>query len=78
MANPQDPGLRRGDEDASIAGTDWSADDLVDPETAARLLEVTVDRLDVLVADGLLEPVPGRSDRVFPVDAVMAVRQQGG
>jgi hypothetical protein len=78
MANPHDPGLGRSDEDASTTGAGWAADDLVDPETAARLLEVTVDRLDVLVADGLLEPVPGRSDRVFPVDAVMAVRQQGG
>jgi hypothetical protein len=75
MPNSQDPGLRRSEKDANA---DWAPDDVVDPETAARLLEVTVDRLDVLVADGLLEPVPGRPDRVFPVDAVMAVRQQGG
>jgi hypothetical protein len=58
--------------------TGWSAGDVVDAETAARMLEVTADRLDVLVADGLLDPVPGRTDRVFPVAAVLAVRQQGG
>jgi hypothetical protein len=60
------------------AETDGSPDDVVDAETAARMLEVTADRLDVLVADGLLDPVPGRPDRVFPVAAVLAVRQQGG
>jgi hypothetical protein len=53
-------------------------DDLVDAETAARLLEVTPDRIDVLVADGLLEPVPGRDDRVFNAADVTAVRAQGG
>jgi hypothetical protein len=58
--------------------TGWSPDDVVDAETAARMLEVTADRLDVLVADGLLDPVPDRPDRVFPVGAVLAVRQQGG
>jgi len=37
MANPHDPGLGRSDEDASTTGAGWAADDLVDPETAARL-----------------------------------------
>jgi hypothetical protein len=46
--------------------------------TAARMLDVPPDRIDVLVADGLLDPVPGRPDRVFAVSAVAAVRLQGG
>ena len=53
-------------------------DDVVDAETAARMLEVTPDRIDVLVADGLLDPVPDRGDRVFSVASVVAVRSQGG
>jgi hypothetical protein len=66
------------EEEVMEAQDEWGPDDEVDAETAARMLDVAPDRIDVLVADGLLDPVPGRAERVFAVSAVAAVRQQGG
>lgn len=51
--------------------------DELDAEEAATLLEVTADRIDVLVADGLLVPV-GDGARRFRREDVLAVRIVGG
>jgi hypothetical protein len=55
-----------------------SPDDVVDAPAAAKLLEVAVSRIDVLVSDGLLDPVPNRPGPVFRVADVLALRQVGG
>jgi hypothetical protein len=52
--------------------------DVVDEPKAAELLEVTVDRIDVLVGQGLLDPLPDQPGRMFRVADVLALRQAGG
>jgi hypothetical protein len=52
-------------------------EELLDDTAAARLLEVTTDRLDVMVADGMLVPVRD-SPRSFRRVEVQALRLSGG
>ena len=52
--------------------------DLVDTAEAARLLEVTPDRIMVMVEEGLLEAVPGAGDPRFVRGEVEALRELGG
>lgn len=53
-------------------------EDLVDVEEAARLLEVTADRIMVLVEEGLLEDIGGASQPRFERQEVIALRELGG
>jgi hypothetical protein len=52
--------------------------DLVDVEEAARLLEVTRDRVMVLVEEGLLEPIGDTDEPRFGRGEVEALRELGG
>ena len=52
--------------------------DLVDLEEAARLLEVSPDRVMVLVQDGLLDAVTDAGDLRFDRGEVVALRELGG
>ena len=52
--------------------------DLVDLEEAARLLEVSPDRVMVLVQDGLLDAVTEAGDLRFDRGEVVALRELGG
>lgn len=60
-------------------------DDLIDAEEAGRLLGVTPERVEVLVDEGLLNPVPpsavavrdGSGEVQFRRAEVMAVRELG-
>lgn len=53
--------------------------DMLDDATAAAVLEVAPDRLDVMVADGLLTPAGAEGEgRRFTRAEVEAVRQLGG
>lgn len=53
-------------------------EDLVDVDEAARLLEVTTDRIMVMVEEGLLEAVPDAGDPRFVRAEVEALRELGG
>jgi len=57
--------------------TDPPSSELVDADEAARLLEVTRDRIDVLVDEGLLTPAAGQTAR-FLRSEVLALRELGG
>ena len=52
--------------------------DLVGVDEVCALLEVTPDRVQVLVDEGLLEPVEGHGELRFERGAVIAVRELGG
>ena len=52
-------------------------DDLIGVDEASALLEVTPDRVAVMVEEGLLTPV-GDGDRRFRRGEVLAVRELGG
>ena len=52
--------------------------DLVDLEEAARLLEVSPDRVMVLVEEGLLDAVTDAGDLRFDRGEVVALRELGG
>lgn len=55
-----------------------SEQDMVDVEEAARLLEVTPDRIMVLLEEGLLEDVGGGDQPRFERQEVIALRELGG
>ncbi len=59
------------------AQTDPPSSELIDADEAARLLEVTRDRIDVLVDEGLLTPAAGSEAR-FLRSEVLALRELGG
>jgi hypothetical protein len=52
--------------------------DLVGVDEVCALLEVTPDRVQVMVDDGLLDPVEGDGELRFERGAVIAVRELGG
>lgn len=52
-------------------------DDLVGAEEAAALLEVAADRIEVMVAEGMLTPV-GDGELRFSRAEVVAARELGG
>lgn len=52
--------------------------DLIDLDEAARLLEVTPDRIMVMVEEGLLEPIGGSGETRFGRGEVEALRELGG
>jgi hypothetical protein len=54
-----------------------AVDDFVTPDEAAQLLAVTRDRIDVMVADGLLQPVEIETELWFHRAEVEALRLQG-
>ena len=54
------------------------ATDLVGVEEAARLLEVTPDRVQVMVDEGMLLPAGGPGEPRFRRDEVIALRELGG
>ena len=52
--------------------------DLVGVDEVCALLEVTPDRVQVMVDEGLLDPVEGQGELRFERGAVIAVRELGG
>jgi hypothetical protein len=54
------------------------ADDLIDADEACALLEVARDRLDVMIAEGLLTPADGDDGPRFSRAEVLSVRALGG
>lgn len=52
--------------------------DLIDVDEAAHLLEVTPDRIMVLVEEGLLEPIGDNDEPRFGRGEVEALRELGG
>jgi hypothetical protein len=52
--------------------------DLVGVDEVCALLEVTPDRVQVMVDEGLLDPVDGEGELRFERGAVIAVRELGG
>lgn len=60
-----------------MTDAEGATDELVDDEAAADLLEVAVDRIDVMVEEGLLSPA-AESPRTFRRSEVLALRQSGG
>ena len=52
--------------------------DLVEMDEVCELLEVTPDRVQVMVEEGLLDPVEGEGELRFERGAVIAVRELGG
>lgn len=70
--------------DEGNGGGDSAADDPTSPQLigrieAAEVLTVPVDRIDVMVADGILLPVPdSNGEMLFDRAMVDAVRHQGG
>lgn len=58
--------------------TDPPGSELIDADEAARLLEVTRDRIDVLVDEGLLAPASGREGSWYRRSEVLALRELGG
>lgn len=52
-------------------------DDTVDSDEASVLLEVPPDRIEVLVQEGLLTPLPDTEERRFRRAEVLAVRDLG-
>ena len=52
--------------------------DLVNMDEVCALLEVTPDRVQVMVEEGLLAPVEGEGELRFERGAVIAVRELGG
>jgi hypothetical protein len=52
--------------------------DLIDVGEAAQLLEVTPDRIMVLVEEGLLEPIGDSDEPRFGRGEVEALRELGG
>lgn len=53
-------------------------DDLITVEEAASLLEVAVDRIRIMVDEGMLDPVDDEGAPTFVRAEVIAVRQIGG
>jgi hypothetical protein len=68
---------RSGAAAAGNGGAPDAPDDELDDAAAAALLEVTVDRVEVLVTDGMLTPIGGDPRRFRRAD-VLAVRLVGG
>ena len=61
-----------------MSGTGSGAfDELIGVEDASELLEVTPDRIEVMVSEGLLTPVGDGEPRFRRTD-VLAVRELGG
>jgi hypothetical protein len=59
--------------------SDARADDVIDAQEAARLLEVTSEQIPVMVDEGILTPVDdGRGATGFARSEVMAARLMGG
>jgi hypothetical protein len=59
--------------------SDASADDVIDAQEAARLLEVRSEQIPVMVEEGILTPVDdGRGATGFSRAEVMAARLMGG
>ena len=54
-----------------------SPDDMVDAQEASALLEVSADRVDVLVEEGLLTALGAGGERRFRRSEVLAVRELG-
>jgi hypothetical protein len=54
-----------------------SPDDVVSADEASALLEVTRDRVDVMVTEGLLTPL-GEGELRFSRAEVLAARELGG
>ncbi len=52
--------------------------DLITAAEAGAILEVTPDRIDVMVEEGLLVPVDVSGERRFPRAEVTALRELGG
>jgi len=52
--------------------------DLVGMDEVCEILEVTPDRVQVMVEEGLLDPVEGEGELRFERGAVIAVRELGG
>jgi hypothetical protein len=52
--------------------------DLVGMDEVCALLEVTPDRVQMMVEEGLLDPVEGDGELRFERGAVIAVRELGG
>jgi hypothetical protein len=52
--------------------------DLVGMDEVCALLEVTPDRVQVMVEEGLLDPFEGDGELRFERGAVIAVRELGG
>ena len=57
--------------------TEPQFEELLGDDAAAELLEVSLDRIDVMVSDGMLTPVD-ESPRTFRRSEVQALRQLGG
>jgi hypothetical protein len=59
--------------------SDARADDVIDAQEAARLLEVSSEQIPVMVDEGILTPVDdGRGATGFARSEVMAARLIGG
>jgi hypothetical protein len=54
------------------------ADELVNREEACSLLEVDAERLDAMVAEGMLDPVGSDDDVRYSRAEVLALRELGG
>jgi hypothetical protein len=54
-----------------------AVDEYVTPDEAAALLDVTRDRIDVMVEEGLLQPVAVETELWFHRAEVEAVRLEG-
>ena len=53
-------------------------EDLIDREEACALLEVDAERLDAMVAEGMLDPVGTDDEARFLRAEVLALRELGG
>jgi len=58
--------------------TQGETDELIGADEASRVLEVQPDRIDIMVAEGMLSAVEGPGGPQFRRAEVMALRQQGG
>jgi hypothetical protein len=54
------------------------SDEVIDIEAAAALLEVTRDRVQVMIEGGLLNPLSGPGEPRFYRGEVIAARELGG
>jgi hypothetical protein len=61
-----------------MTDTPFDPGELVGVEEAAHLLEVTPDRVQVMVDEGLLVPADGPGEPRFPRGEVIALRELGG
>jgi Glycosyl transferase family 2 len=65
-------------QEVAMSETPSDPAELVDAHEASVLLEVTPDRIQVMVDEGLLVPVEGAGDPRFPRGEVIALRELGG